>query len=68
MPLSWNEIRNRAHEFSKHWEGESSDERVWKESLEAETVPRRFGTGPGQIFRGPPMEIFVVARGGAGDG
>ena len=34
-------------------------ERVWKESLEAETVPRRFGTGPGQIFRGPPMEIFV---------
>lgn len=25
MPLSWNEIRNRAHEFSKRWEGESSE-------------------------------------------
>ncbi|MDD2894128.1 MAG: hypothetical protein PHF20_09405 [Halothiobacillaceae bacterium] len=34
-------------------------ERIWKESLEKETVPRRFGTGPGQIFRGPPMEIFL---------
>jgi len=22
MPLSWNEIRNRAHEFSKRWDGE----------------------------------------------
>ncbi|MGA8147890.1 MAG: DNA methyltransferase [Gallionellaceae bacterium] len=25
MPLSWNEIHNRAHEFSKRWEGESSE-------------------------------------------
>ncbi len=25
MPLSWNEIRNRAHEFSRRWEGESSE-------------------------------------------
>ena len=23
MPLSWNEIRNRAHEFSKHWKNET---------------------------------------------
>jgi hypothetical protein len=33
--------------------------RIWRESLEEETVPRRFGTGPGQIFRGPPMEIIL---------
>ncbi|HEU0189374.1 MAG TPA: DNA methyltransferase [Gallionella sp.] len=26
MPLSWNEIRNRAHEFSKRWEDESSED------------------------------------------
>ena len=25
MPLSWNEIRNRAHEFSKRWEDETSE-------------------------------------------
>jgi hypothetical protein len=25
MPLSWNEIRNRAHEFSKRWEGKGSE-------------------------------------------
>jgi len=25
MALSWNEIRSRAHEFSKRWEGESSE-------------------------------------------
>lgn len=31
--------------------------RIWSESLESETVPRRFGTGPGQIMRGPPVEF-----------
>jgi hypothetical protein len=25
MPISWNEIRNRAHEFSRRWEGEESE-------------------------------------------
>ena len=25
MPLSWNEIRSRAHEFSKRWENENSE-------------------------------------------
>jgi hypothetical protein len=25
MPLSWNEIRNRAHEFSRQWAGEASE-------------------------------------------
>ena len=25
MPLSWNEIRNRAHEFSRQWAGEESE-------------------------------------------
>jgi len=34
-------------------------EMFWKESLEKETVPRWFGTGPGQILRGPPIEIFM---------
>jgi hypothetical protein len=34
-------------------------DRIWKKSLEERTVPRRFGTGPGQIFRGPPMEIIL---------
>jgi len=33
--------------------------RIWKESLEEETVPRRFGIGPGQFMRGPPMEILL---------
>jgi hypothetical protein len=26
MPLSWNEIRNRAHEFSKRWKNETSED------------------------------------------
>ena len=26
MPLSWNEIRNRAHEFSNRWENETSED------------------------------------------
>jgi hypothetical protein len=26
MPLSWNEIRSRAHEFSKRWENETSED------------------------------------------
>jgi hypothetical protein len=26
MPLSWNEIRNRAYEFSKRWENETSED------------------------------------------
>jgi hypothetical protein len=25
MPLSWNEIRSRAHEFSRKWAGEESE-------------------------------------------
>jgi hypothetical protein len=25
MPLSWNEIRSRAHEFSRRWAGEESE-------------------------------------------
>jgi hypothetical protein len=32
-------------------------ESIWDECLEKETVPRRYGTGPGQIMRGPLMEI-----------
>jgi hypothetical protein len=35
----------------------SEAESIWKNSLEKKTVPRRFGTGPGQIMRGPLMEI-----------
>jgi len=48
------DIAERTDQIDKH-----TIERVWKESLETETVPRRFGTGPGQSLRGPPMEIFV---------
>jgi len=32
MPISWNEIKNRAMTFSKEWAGESSDD--------AETIAR----------------------------
>jgi len=32
MPLSWNEIKSRAIEFSKEWEGESR-ERAEKDSF-----------------------------------
>ena len=32
-------------------------EEMWGECLEKETVPRRFGTMPGQILRGAPMKI-----------
>jgi len=35
MPLSWNEIRNRAHEFSRQWAGEESEraeaQSFWKD-------------------------------------
>lgn len=34
-------------------------DRIWEDSLEKETVPRRFGTGPSQILRGPSMEVFL---------
>lgn len=34
---------------------ESED--IWKQCLEKETVPRRFGNGPGQMLRGPLIEI-----------
>ena len=39
--------------------GKETIEGIWAESLEKETVPRRFGTGPGQIMRGPPSEITL---------
>lgn len=32
---------------------------LWRNCLESETVPRRFGTGPGQLMRGPPMKIKI---------
>jgi hypothetical protein len=38
MPLSWNEIRNRAHEFSKRWEGESSERAEAQRGIEAESM------------------------------
>ena len=30
---------------------------LWASCLEAETVPRRFGSGPGQLMRGPLIEL-----------
>lgn len=32
---------------------------LWAKCLEPETVPRRFGSGPGQLMRGPPIEIKI---------
>lgn len=32
-------------------------EEIWSKCLEDETVPRRFGFGPGQLMRGPPIPI-----------
>jgi len=56
MPLSWNEIRNRAHEFSKRWEGESSEraeaQSFWNEFF---SVPESFAY---QEPKGVRVEIF----------
>ena len=45
MPLSWNEIRNCAHEFSKRWEGESSEraeaQSFWNEFFSVFGIERK---------------------------
>src|ERR1035437_2484970 len=45
MPLSWNEIRNRAYEFSKRWEGESSEraeaQSFWNEFFSVFGIERK---------------------------
>ncbi len=45
MPLSWNEIRNRAHQFSKRWEGESSEraeaQSFWNEFFSVFGIERK---------------------------
>ena len=45
MPLSWNEIRNRAHEFSKRWEHETSEDAeakpFWVEFLNVFGIDRK---------------------------
>ena len=45
MPLSWNEIRNRAHEFSKRWENESSEraeaQSFWNEFFSVFGIERK---------------------------
>ncbi len=45
MPLSWNEIRSRAHEFSKRWEHESSENAeakpFWIEFLKVFGIDRK---------------------------
>src|SRR3989338_9751875 len=45
MPLSWNEIRNRAHEFSKRWENETSEDAeakpFWVEFLNVFGIDRK---------------------------
>ena len=35
---------------------------LWMKCLESATVPRRFGTGPGQLMRGPLIELDVKRR------
>jgi len=32
---------------------------LWAKCLEPETVPRRFGSGPGQVMRGPLIELKI---------
>lgn len=32
---------------------------IWSEALEQETVPRRFGSGPGQLLRSAPIEFEI---------
>lgn len=32
---------------------------IWARCLESETVPRKFGSGPDQLLRGPPIEIKI---------
>ena len=32
---------------------------LWAKCLESESVPRRFGSGPGQRMRGPLIELNV---------
>ncbi|MCL2824583.1 MAG: N-6 DNA methylase [Polyangiaceae bacterium] len=45
MPLSWNEIRNRAHAFSKRWEAETSEQAeskpFWIEFFQVFGIDRR---------------------------
>jgi hypothetical protein len=45
MPLSWNEIRNRAYEFSKRWENETSEDAegkpFWIEFLNVFGIDRK---------------------------
>jgi hypothetical protein len=32
-------------------------ENIWENCFESETIPRRFGSGSGQLMRGPPIKI-----------
>ncbi len=45
MPLSWNEIRSRAHEFSRRWAGEESEraeaQSFWNEFFNVFGIERR---------------------------
>jgi hypothetical protein len=45
MPLSWNEIRNRAHEFSRKWAGEESEraeaQTFWNEFFNVFGIERK---------------------------
>ena len=48
-------------EFATATEQFSQDQArvLWAKCLEPETVPRRFGPGPGQLMRGPLIELNV---------
>lgn len=45
MPLSWNEIRSRAHEFSRKWAGEESEraeaQSFWNEFFKVFGIERK---------------------------
>ena len=38
-------------------------QKIWDQSLENETIPRRFGTGPGQMLRTPPIRLELELKG-----
>ena len=60
MPLSWNEIRNRAYKFEKEWADET-DERAEAKSF-WDAFFEVFGISRREIEPGLPALLIVVRR------
>ena len=50
VPLSWNEIRNRAHEFSRRWAGEVTLRRALAQSINTVAVRLNQQVGSGRAI------------------